>query len=81
MNIPDIIFYGSLGAICGGRIGYLLLYDFNSFIYFPWNLLRIWQGGMSFHGGLVGVILSINIPSWKYNTNVFDILDFINMNF
>ena len=58
----DLLFYGILGVIVGGRVGYILFYDFPAFADNPLRLFRIWEGGMSFHGGLLGVILAM----WWY---------------
>lgn len=57
--IEDILFFGALGVILGGRLGYTFFYNFDAFIHDPITLFRIWQGGMSFHGGLIGVTLSL----------------------
>lgn len=76
-QVSDMIFYAALGVILGGRIGYMLFYDFSNFIHAPWIIFKVWEGGMAFHGGLVGVILAISLFCRKYKCNVFDILDFI----
>lgn len=57
--IEDILFFGALGVILGGRLGYTFFYNFDTFLDDPITLFRIWQGGMSFHGGLIGVTLSL----------------------
>ena len=54
-QIDDLIFYGALGVILGGRIGYMLFYGRDQLVDNPLAILRIWEGGMSFHGGLLGV--------------------------
>ena len=76
-EIGDLIFYGALGVILGGRIGYVLFYNFEMFLYDPLILLKIWQGGMSFHGGLLGVLVAM----WLYGRNTgrsfFQVTDFI----
>jgi phosphatidylglycerol:prolipoprotein diacylglycerol transferase len=56
--VGDLIFYLVLGVILGGRIGYILFYDFAEFAANPLRILRIWEGGLSFHGGLLGVLLA-----------------------
>lgn len=58
-QVGDVVFYGALGVILGGRIGYALFYNFNHYLAQPLDLLKIWQGGMSFHGGLIGVGLAL----------------------
>ncbi len=76
-NISDIIFYGALGVILGGRIGYILFYDFSTFLHSPLLIVKIWQGGMSFHGGLLGVIIAMFFYARTSHYSLFDILDFI----
>lgn len=58
-KIDDLIFYAALGIILGGRIGYVLFYNFSAFLDNPLMLFKIWEGGMAFHGGLLGVLLAI----------------------
>lgn len=76
-QISDLIFYCALGVIVGGRIGYMLFYKFSNFIDQPWLLFQIWQGGMSFHGGLLGVVCAMWIFSRKSHKSFFEISDFI----
>ncbi len=76
-NVSDIIFYGALGVIIGGRIGYILFYSFTDFLHSPLMIFKIWQGGMSFHGGLIGVILAMWLYSRKIHKHMWDILEFI----
>ena len=64
-RVGDLLFYVAMGVILGGRIGYTLFYNFSVFAHDPLVLLRIWEGGMSFHGGLVGVIVAYWIYAWK----------------
>ena len=59
--IDDFIFYGVLGAILGGRIGYMFFYGVEALIRDPAAIFRIWEGGLSFHGGLIGVLASFFI--------------------
>ncbi len=61
-EVGDILFYGMLGVIIGGRIGSVLFYNFSYFLENPLYLIKIWQGGMSFHGGLLGVVVAL----WVY---------------
>ena len=65
-----------MGVILGGRIGYILFYQFPSFVDNPLVLFRIWEGGMSFHGGLLGVIAAMWWFSRKTQKHIIDILDF-----
>jgi phosphatidylglycerol---prolipoprotein diacylglyceryl transferase len=73
----DLMFYGMLGVVLGGRIGYVLFYTFNDFLADPLLLLRIKDGGMSFHGGLLGVMAAVAWWSRRQKLHVFDTLDFV----
>ena len=75
-QVSDMIFYGAVGVILGGRIGYILFYQFPAFADNPMILLRIWEGGMSFHGGLIGVIVAMALFARKTQKHIIDILDF-----
>ncbi|AGF48562.1 phosphatidylglycerol:prolipoprotein diacylglycerol transferase [Candidatus Kinetoplastibacterium oncopeltii TCC290E] len=76
-NLADLLLYGMLGAIIGGRIGYVTIYRPFYFFYHPLDILRLWEGGMSFHGGLIGAIISLFLYAKHNNTSLFDITDFI----
>lgn len=76
-QIQDLIFYGALGAIIGGRIGYMLFYNLPQLMEQPWVLFKVWQGGMSFHGGLLGVLTAIGLFAWKTNKPFWAVGDFI----
>jgi len=76
-QITDLIFYCALGVILGGRVGYMLFYDFPHFIHAPWIIFKVWQGGMSFHGGLLGVVVACFFYARKYHKHFSDIADFI----
>ena len=56
--IDDLVFYITLGVILGGRIGYILFYQTDHYLAHPLDMLAIWRGGMSFHGGLIGVLVA-----------------------
>lgn len=73
----DLMFYGMLGVILGGRLGYVLFYGLADAIRDPMMVLRINEGGMSFHGGLLGVMLVVVWWSWKHRLHAFDTLDFV----
>ncbi|MEW5972481.1 MAG: prolipoprotein diacylglyceryl transferase [Pseudomonadota bacterium] len=73
----DMLFYIALGVILGGRIGYVLFYKFQSFLADPLMLLRVWEGGMSFHGGLLGVILAMAWYANKTGRPFFEVADFV----
>ena len=57
--MSDLIFYGALGAVLGGRIGYTLFYASEKFLSDPLMIFRVWEGGMSFHGGFLGVLFAM----------------------
>jgi phosphatidylglycerol---prolipoprotein diacylglyceryl transferase len=73
----DLLFYSMLGVIFGARIGYILIYDLDSYLADPVQVFKIWQGGMSFHGGLVGVLVASLWWARKQRMNFFDIVDFV----
>ncbi len=73
----DLMFYGMLGVIIGGRLGYVFFYDFSAWLADPLSLLRVWQGGMSFHGGLLGVLAAMAWWSRRHRLHFFDTVDFI----
>ncbi|ETX10169.1 prolipoprotein diacylglyceryl transferase [Marinomonas ushuaiensis DSM 15871] len=75
--VSDAIFYGALGVILGGRIGYILFYQFPAFVDNPLVMVRIWEGGMSFHGGLLGVIAAMYFFARRYNKHLVDVTDFL----
>jgi phosphatidylglycerol:prolipoprotein diacylglycerol transferase len=58
-QVDDFLFYGAVGVVAGGRVGYMLFYDFGGLLHNPLSLFFVWQGGMSFHGGLLGVLLAV----------------------
>ncbi|GFE60900.1 prolipoprotein diacylglyceryl transferase [Geobacter sp. AOG2] len=70
-DVADLVFYGALGVVLGGRLGYILFYDLGVYLADPLQVFAVWKGGMSFHGGFLGVILSFvlfarrkKIPFW-----------------
>lgn len=73
----DLMFYGLLGVILGGRMGYVLFYAFSDFLADPLMLLRPWEGGMSFHGGLLGVVVAMWFWSRRQGLHFFDTADFV----
>lgn len=76
-QINDLIFYGAVGVILGGRFGYVFFYNFDYFLQNPLWLFSIWEGGMSFHGGLLGVLLAMFLYSRKLKKSFFQVTDFI----
>ena len=73
----DLMFYGMLGVVLGGRIGYILFYDFAAFLANPLMIVRVWEGGMSFHGGLLGVLAAVAWWSRRQRLHFFDTVDFV----
>ena len=76
-QVEDLIFYGALGVVLGGRIGYTLFYNFSTFIDDPISIFYIWKGGMSFHGGLLGVIAAFYLFARKNGMSFFQVSDFM----
>ena len=76
-EVDDLVFYIVLGVVLGGRLGYILFYDFASFVESPIRLLKIWEGGMSFHGGLLGVLVAMLFFARKTARGFFEVTDFI----
>lgn len=76
-QIEDLVFYCALGIIVGGRLGYVFFYGFDQFLDDPIWLFKVWQGGMAFHGGFVGVIVAMFAYSRKTGIKAFDWLDFV----
>ncbi len=76
-QVDDLVFYIALGVILGGRIGYILFYSFSNFLHDPLVLFRIWEGGMSFHGGFLGVLLAMGLFARKYHKGFWPTVDFI----
>lgn len=75
--LDDALFFGALGVILGGRIGYVLFYQFSYFAQHPAEILAVWQGGMSFHGGFLGVLVAMWIFARKYHLKWLGIMDFV----
>ncbi|KRA14939.1 prolipoprotein diacylglyceryl transferase [Lysobacter sp. Root604] len=73
----DLLFYAMLGVVLGGRFGYVLFYAFGDLLQDPLMLFRIWEGGMSFHGGLLGVMAAALWWARKQRLHFFDVMDFV----
>ena len=76
-KFDDYMTYLIIGLILGGRLGYILFYNFEYYLNNVFEILKIWQGGMSFHGGVIGIIIASIIFSKKNDDNVFEYLDII----
>jgi phosphatidylglycerol---prolipoprotein diacylglyceryl transferase len=78
-KFDDYITYLIIGIILGGRLGYVIFYNFNYYLHNILDIFKIWQGGMSFHGGLIGVILSSIIFAKKNNQDPFEYMDLVSL--
>lgn len=78
-QVSDLLFYGFLGVVVGGRVGYVLFYNFQQFIANPLYLFKTWEGGMSFHGGVIGVLLAMAYFARRYQKNYLQLGDFVVM--
>jgi phosphatidylglycerol:prolipoprotein diacylglycerol transferase len=76
-QVDDMVFYIVIGVVAGGRLGYIFFYGLSGLIEDPLSILRVWEGGMSFHGGLLGVILAMVLISRKQNRTFFTTADFV----
>ncbi|MFL1465287.1 prolipoprotein diacylglyceryl transferase [Marinobacter sp. DUT-3] len=76
-QVGDLLFYIALGVILGGRFGYVVFYNFDAFIADPLWLLRVWEGGMSFHGGLLGVMFAMWWYGRKVGSGFWKMADFV----
>ena len=75
--IDDLLFFGVLGVILGGRLGYVLFYKFGYYAAHPLEILSVWQGGMSFHGGFLGVLIATWLVARKHKLHFLRLTDFI----
>lgn len=73
--IDDYLVWATLGIILGGRVGYVLIYNLSYFMDNPLSIFAVWQGGMSFHGGLIGIIVSIILYTRKNRSNLMNLAD------
>ncbi|HBK46958.1 MAG TPA: prolipoprotein diacylglyceryl transferase [Xanthomonadaceae bacterium] len=76
-GFSDLLFYAMLGVVLGGRIGYMLFYAFGALVQNPLTLFKVWEGGMSFHGGLLGVLGAVGWWARKHRLHFFDVVDFV----
>ncbi|MCG3202699.1 MAG: Prolipoprotein diacylglyceryl transferase [Gammaproteobacteria bacterium] len=76
-EVGDFIFYLALGAVLGGRIGYILFYNFDVYLRDPLAIFRVWQGGMSFHGGLIGLFIASGWWARKTRRGFLQVCDFV----
>ncbi len=76
-NIDDFILYITLGIVLGGRLGSVFFYDFERYAQSPLDIFKVWEGGMSFHGGLVGVVVAILLFCRQYKVPLFSLIDVV----
>jgi phosphatidylglycerol---prolipoprotein diacylglyceryl transferase len=76
-QVENLITYGAFGVILGGRFGYVFFYGFDQFLQDPLWLFRVWEGGMSFHGGLIGVIVAMFIYAKRIGVSYLRLMDFV----
>ena len=76
-QFDDLLFLGVLGVILGGRLGYVLFYQPGHYAAHPLEVFAVWQGGMSFHGGLLGVMLAMAFAAWRHRVDYLCMMDFV----
>ncbi|MCP4177791.1 MAG: prolipoprotein diacylglyceryl transferase [bacterium] len=76
-QISDLIFYSIIGVLLGGRLGYIVFYNLSFYLMHPLDMFKVWDGGMSFHGGLIGVMIAFYIFGRKTGKGFFQVGDFI----
>jgi len=76
-HADDFVFYAALGIILGGRLGYVLFYNLPYYLAHPVDVLKLWDGGMSFHGGVIGTSLGIVYLSWKHKLQWLRVHDYV----
>ena len=76
-QLDDLLFGGIVGVIAGGRLGYVLFYKPGYYLSNPLEAFAIWQGGMSFHGGFLGVLVAMAFVAWRQRINWWDLMDFV----
>lgn len=76
-DVDDLIFFAAIGVILGGRLGWILFYGGEQVLEDPLTIVRIWEGGMSFHGGLLGVIVAVAVFARRRRRRIADVTDFL----
>jgi phosphatidylglycerol---prolipoprotein diacylglyceryl transferase len=76
-EVDDLLLYGVLGVILGGRMGYVLFYKPAYYLANPGEILQVWSGGMSFHGGFLGVLLAVAVFCWRRGKRWIEVMDFV----
>jgi phosphatidylglycerol---prolipoprotein diacylglyceryl transferase len=76
-EVSDLVFYAAIGAVLGGRVGYVLFYNFHEYIANPLELFAVWRGGMSFHGGSLGVVIALALFARRTRRRFLAVSDFV----
>lgn len=76
-QVADVIFYAGLGVIIGGRLGYMVFYNTQHWLSEPWIIFKLWEGGMSFHGGLIGVLFAMLYFAKTHRKSLLQVSDFV----
>ena len=76
-QLDDLLFYGMLGVILGGRLGQVIFYEPGYYFAHPLEIFAVWKGGMAFHGGFLGVLIALGLWARKQNFNWLDVVDFV----
>ncbi|MCX2778169.1 prolipoprotein diacylglyceryl transferase [Microbulbifer thermotolerans] len=76
-EVEDLILYCAIGVVAGGRLGYMVFYNLGELVEHPLSLFKVWEGGMSFHGGLLGVIVAATLYARKIGTTFPALIDFV----
>ncbi|MCI4053434.1 prolipoprotein diacylglyceryl transferase, partial [Klebsiella pneumoniae] len=74
-SLDDFLTWGILGVILGGRLGYVLFYKFSDYLAHPLDIFKVWEGGMSFHGGFLGVVIAIWLFGRKHGIGFLKLMD------
>jgi phosphatidylglycerol:prolipoprotein diacylglycerol transferase len=77
LDLDDLLFYGVLGVVIGGRLGQVLFYEPGYYLSHPLEILAVWKGGMSFHGGFLGVLVAMTLWGNKTGKTFFQVMDFV----
>lgn len=76
-DVDDLLFYCVIGVVLGGRLGYVVFYKLGDYLQEPMRIFHVWEGGMSFHGGFLGVIIAMALFAWRRQKSWFAITDFL----
>lgn len=77
LQIDDALLWAAFGVILGGRIGYVLVYDLPAYLANPFEIVAVWHGGMSFHGGALGTLIGLGIFAWRQNISILAMFDLV----